>query len=148
MAKIRAGQLETLASGEALRQVAALPFRRRKGGGVEVLLLTSRQTRRFIIPKGWAESRKTWKWAEREALEEAGILGKIKRKPIGQYRYWKRFKTYFGMVEVEVYALKVENELEIWPERTQRLRKWLSPEEAALLIEEPQLVSLIRNFAG
>ncbi|MGN8115711.1 NUDIX hydrolase [Labrys sp. 22185] len=147
MAKPRGRNQKALTSGTPLRQVAALPFRRRKGGGIEVLVLTSRQTRRFIIPKGWAEGPKTWKWAEREALEEAGILGKIKRKPIGQYRYWKRFKSHFGMVEVDVYPLKVENELESWPEETQRLRKWLSPEDAALLIDEPQLVALIRKFA-
>lgn len=147
MAKPKTRDQKAVASGSPLRQVAALPFRRRKGGGIEVLVLTSRQTRRFIIPKGWAEGPKTWKWAEREALEEAGILGKIKRKPIGQYRYWKRFKNHFGMVEVDVYPLKVEDELENWPEETQRLRKWLSAEEAALLIDEPQLVSLIRKFA-
>src|SRR5580658_9664578 len=70
-------------------QIAALPSRRTAAGGVEVLLITSRETGRFIIPKGWPMKQLSDPdAAAREAYEEAGVVGKVKRKPIGDYFYW------------------------------------------------------------
>jgi 8-oxo-dGTP pyrophosphatase MutT (NUDIX family) len=111
------------------------------------MLLTSRETKRFIIPKGWpSDPKKSWKAAAVEAREEAGLVGKIKHRPLGQYTYWKRLHDHFVLVEVDVFPLKVEKRLKHWPEQGERTTKWLSVEDAALLVDEPQLVSLIRNF--
>jgi 8-oxo-dGTP pyrophosphatase MutT (NUDIX family) len=64
-------------------QYAALPFRRRAGAGTEVMLVTSRRTRRWIIPRGWPMRRRTpHAAAAREALEEAGVVGRVGKKPI------------------------------------------------------------------
>jgi 8-oxo-dGTP pyrophosphatase MutT (NUDIX family) len=134
-------------NGEPLRQVAALPFRLTEAGEIEVLVLTSRETRRFILPKGWIGRRhKAWRSAAQEAREEAGVIGKVKRKPIGRYIYWKRLSDHFALVEVDVYPLRVQKHLKRWPERRQRVRRWLPIRDAALLIDEPQLHRLIETF--
>ncbi|MBS7698803.1 NUDIX hydrolase [Chelatococcus sp. YT9] len=135
-------------NGKPLRQVAALPFRLTEAGEIEVLVLTSRETRRFILPKGWIGRRhKAWRSAAQEAREEAGVIGKVKRKPIGRYIYWKRLSDHFALVEVDVYPLKVQKHLKRWPERRQRFRRWLPISDAVLLIDEPQLHQLIESFA-
>ena len=73
------------------KQVAALPVRRTPSGALRVLLVTSRETRRMVIPKGWPwRGVKDYKAAAEEAREEAGILGKTRKKPIGSYTYFKR----------------------------------------------------------
>ncbi len=75
-----------------LKQVAALPFRVGADGRIEVLLITSRDTGRWIIPKGWPMAgRKAHQAAEREAYEEAGLEGQIAANPVGRYHYQKRF---------------------------------------------------------
>ena len=77
--------------GERIRQVAAIPFRLGERGDVEVMLVTSISTRRFIVPKGWPMKGKNGrKAATIEALEEAGVLGKTLKQPAGTYSYWKR----------------------------------------------------------
>ena len=74
---------------EEFSQVAALPFRI-KDGKIEVLLVTSRETKRWLIPKGWPmKGKKPHKAAAQEAEEEAGVKGEIKNKPLGSYDYWK-----------------------------------------------------------
>ena len=134
-------------NGTPLRQVAALPFRVTESGAIEVLVLTTRQTRRFTLPKGWIDRRrKAWKSAAQEAQEEAGVAGRVKRKPIGTYTYWKRLADHFALVEVDVYPLKVEKFLKRWPERRERFRRWLPARDAALLIDEPQLHHLVEAF--
>ncbi|WP_363316359.1 hypothetical protein [Chelatococcus sp.] len=74
------------------------------------------------------------------------MIGKVKRKPIGSYIYWKRLSDHFALVEVDVYPLKVQKHLKRWPERRQRVRRWLPIGDAALLIDEPQLHRLIETF--
>lgn len=134
-------------NGTPLRQVAALPFRVTESGTIEVLVLTTRETRRFTLPKGWIDrGRKAWKSAAQEAQEEAGVAGRVKHKPIGTYTYWKRLADHFALVEVDVYPLKVEKFLKRWPERRQRFRRWLPARDAALLIDEPQLHRLVEAF--
>ncbi len=133
--------------GRWLRQVAALPYRQRNAT-VELLLVTSRNTRRFLIPKGWPVKGKSDQHAAGvEAKQEAGVVGPLDRKPIGSYRYWKRVKDAFVPVRVIVYALRVENELVEWKERRQRKRAWLRRDQAATLIDEPELVSLVLRFS-
>lgn len=131
------------------QQVAALPFRISVSGAVEILVLTSRDTGRFIIPKGWKKKgHKKPDAAANEAYEEAGVVGKVQRKPVGIYTYWKRGATGFEQLEVLVYPLLVTKQRADWPEKGQRRLAWLSREDAALLVDEPQLASLIRTFTG
>lgn len=126
--------------GRPLSQVAALPFRIAEDGNVEVLVMTSRETQRVIIPKGWPiRNRKDWKSAQIEARQEAGVIGDMGRKRLGQYLYWKRLEGHFALVKVSVYPLAVRRQLADWPERHERAQTWLSPEDAALLVDEPDL---------
>src|SRR3954470_23354950 len=75
-------------------QYAALPYRRRADGAMEILLVTSRETKRWVIPKGWPiKGRRPHVAAAREALEEAGLVGRVDKEPIGTYRYNKRLKN-------------------------------------------------------
>jgi 8-oxo-dGTP pyrophosphatase MutT (NUDIX family) len=127
-----------------LKQVAALPLRRAKDGGIEILLVTSRTSGRWIIPKGWSSKRfKDHKAAAREAKEEAGVEGKIERKAIGCYRYVKTEVGPSDPVDVMVYLLSVRKERKRWPERKQRQRAWVTLEGAAGKVQEPELSELI-----
>lgn len=133
--------------GERMRQVAAIPFRLSEHGNVEVMLVTSRATRRFIVPKGWPMKRKSGrKAAAIEAQEEAGVVGKTLREPAGTYSYWKRLENRFVRVDVIVYLLAVTEELASWQEAESRQRAWLAPEDAAMLIDEPDLSTLLRDL--
>jgi 8-oxo-dGTP pyrophosphatase MutT (NUDIX family) len=136
-------------NGKILEQVSALPYRVLKDGSVQILLITTRETRRFTLPKGWRMRGKSpQKAAAIEAKQEAGVRGKIKPDPVGEYFYWKRDLSCFLPVRVTVYPLKAKTILYRWKERGQRMRKWLPPNEAALLVDEPELVSLLRRFEG
>lgn len=132
--------------GDRIRQVAAIPFRLNEHGDVEVMLVTSRTTRRFIVPKGWPMKGKSGrKAATIEAQEEAGVLGKTLKQPAGNYHYWKRLANRFVRVDVVVYLLEVTEELADWEESKRRQRAWLAPADAAVLIDEPDLSTLVRN---
>jgi 8-oxo-dGTP pyrophosphatase MutT (NUDIX family) len=131
------------------QQVAALPFRISESKSIEILLITSRDTGRFIIPKGWRKKgQKQSEAAAREAYEEAGIVGKVASKPTGSYTYWKRGNGEFERLEVLVYPLEVRKHRASWPEKGERRMAWLTAEDAALLVDEPALASLIRNFGA
>jgi 8-oxo-dGTP pyrophosphatase MutT (NUDIX family) len=135
-------------SGRPHAQVAALPFRVSPEKGLEILVLTSRQTRRAVVPKGWPmKNRKPWKAAQIEARQEAGVIGKVGHKPLGKYRYWKRLRKTFELVEVSVFPLAATRQLDDWPERKERAHLWLSAQDAALLIDEPELTSIIIKFS-
>lgn len=130
------------------RQFAALPTRKIEGDEREVLLVTSRETRRWIIPKGWPMPGRTpAEVAEREAFEEAGIRGKVVRKPIGRYDYWKRLEDSLRLVRVEVFRMKVSRLLKVWPEAGSRQRAWFPLDIAAELVEEPGLQAILRELA-
>ena len=131
------------------RQVAALPVRRNDRGALEVLLLTSRETRRWIIPKGWPWSEyQDHTAAKGEAFEEAGVTGKIGKTPIGSYSYVKRREREDIPVSVTVYLLNVERELDKWPEKKERRRVWYTPAEAAGLVHEEGLCSILLALAA
>lgn len=133
--------------GERIRQVAAIPFRLNAHGGVEVMLVTSRTTQRFIVPKGWPMKGKSGrKAATIEAMEEAGVLGKTLKEPAGTYSYWKRLTNRFVRVDVIVYLLEVTEELANWQEAKRRQRAWLTPADAAMLIDEPDLSTLVETL--
>ena len=133
---------------EPRTQFAALPWRRDANGEVEVLLITSRETRRWVIPKGWPiKGKSSAKSAAQEAFEEAGVLGKIRKRPLGSYAYDKRLKNgRIQHVRVAVFPLQVETEAENYPEHGQREHLWLPPVEAAKQVEEPELMVLLATF--
>jgi 8-oxo-dGTP pyrophosphatase MutT (NUDIX family) len=114
-----------------------------------VLLITSREARRWLIPKGWGKKGEpATSAAAREALEETGVAGVLLATPIGHYRYRKQVKSgELQRVKVAVYSLEVVHEHEDWPERALRERLWTTPAEAAALVEEPELQMLIAGFA-
>ncbi len=128
----------------AHRQVAALPLRRTKKGALEILLVTSRTTGRWIIPKGWPSKRiKDYKAAAREARQEAGVSGKVKPKAIGRYSYVKSELGEGAPIDVAVYLLSVRKQAKRWPEKHERRRAWFDVLDAAARITEPELQSLI-----
>ena len=130
------------------RQCAALPFTWRDGE-LRVLLVTSRETHRWVLPKGWREKRLApHALAAKEAFEEAGVVGRVERRPIGRYDYLKRVpRDRLVACSVRVYPLRVERLLDRWPERRQRQRRWFSPAEAAMAVEEGGLVALLLELA-
>jgi 8-oxo-dGTP pyrophosphatase MutT (NUDIX family) len=131
------------------RQVAALSYRKSRDGELQFLLISSRTTRRFILPKGWRMKGKTGaKAAAIEAHEEAGVFGKVAKKPFGSYRYFKRTDSEFILVKVDVYPLEVKGQRGKWLESSERAQSWLCLEDAATLLDEPALVTLLRNFAA
>ncbi|MGD0561942.1 MAG: NUDIX hydrolase [Roseiarcus sp.] len=131
----------------ALVQVAALPVRIGDDGNFQVLLLTSRETKRWVVPKGWTmKGRKPWEAAAQEALEEAGVVGRPRKKPIGSYIYFKRREAHFDVCRVDVYVLAFAKQLKTWREKGQREAKWFGLDEAAELVEEPGLVSLLQKL--
>ena len=148
----RAGSKKTLRvaaspSPTALRQVAALPLRR-TDTGLEVLLITSRETHRWVIPKGWPMKKKTDpQAAATEALEEGGLLGDIAHEPLGAYTYFKRREEHFDLVDVAVYRLDVTGQEAAWREKDQREQRWCALSEAAGLVQEPGLKLLLDELA-
>ena len=127
-------------------QYAALPYR--VSDGVEILLLTSRETGRWVLPKGWPmEGKSPRAAAKQEALEEAGIVGRICKRPIGAFHYDKRLSD-GGLVtcKVIVYPLEVARQRKRWPEQDQRTIGWFTPEEAARAVLEPELAILLHAF--
>lgn len=134
--------------GEDRLQYAALPYRLTQNGEVEVLLVTSRRTRRWIIPKGWPiKGLRPEGSAAQEAFEEAGILGKVDGRPVGTYTYQKRLKETSGVVscKVHVFQLRVEREMAVWPETGQRELRWLASNDAADLVSDAGLKAIIRR---
>jgi 8-oxo-dGTP pyrophosphatase MutT (NUDIX family) len=127
-------------------QVGALPYRVSPDGKIEVLLVTSRGTGRWIIPKGWPMPGKTLQEAAAiEAWEEAGVRGAVSDAELGRFTYDKeRFLLRPIPCEVVVYALSVEEELEDWPERSQRRRKWQSVKAASVALRSRDLAQLLR----
>lgn len=129
-----------------LRQVAALCWRRETDGSIRVALVTSRDRRRWILPKGWPiKGLRNFEAAETEAVEEAGVVGAVTRAPIGSYTYRKRLAKKTERVSVEVYGLKVERRLDDWREKGQRDIAWLTAEEAARRATDPAVGDLLRE---
>lgn len=129
-------------------QYAALPWRDAEDVR-EVLLVTSRETRRWVIPKGWPMKRLApWAAAAAEAFEEAGVRGEAEPLQFGAYRYDKVRKSgRLRPVKVRVFRLKVTEELTNWPEKGQRERAWFTPAEAAERVAEPELQALLLRLA-
>lgn len=130
-------------------QYAALPYRV-EGGHLRVLLITSRDTHRWVIPKGWPmNGLKPQDAAAAEAAEEAGLIGEIEPRPLGSFRYLKRLKKDDAIaVQVIVFAFRVEAQVESWKEQDQRALQWFGYRTAASRVSEPSLKRLIRDFGA
>lgn len=116
--------------------------------GTQVLLITSRETKRWVIPKGWPmKGKKDYKAAEREAFEEAGLIGRAGKNSIGSYFYWKRGVAAFGLCEVTVYPFYVARQATTWREKGQRQMRWFPVDAAALLVDEPGLQDIIEKLS-
>ena len=131
-------------------QYGALPYRFTPDAALEILLVTTRQTRRWIVPKGWPiKGLRPPKSAAREAFEEAGVRGKIAAKPMGAFTYDKALDENGRQAtcEVKVFPLLVKRQSEVWPESKERVVQWVAPSKAATLIKEPDLKKLVTAFA-
>ena len=126
-------------------QVGALCLQAETGS---VLLVTSRGTGRWIIPKGWPmDGRSVGGAALREAWEEAGVRGEVEETAFGRYSYDKKLtKGLSAPVEVQVHLVRVEGLDKNFPERKQRQRRWFTPAEAAGLVDEAGLARLLRRL--
>jgi len=131
---------------EPLKQVAALPVVETKDGPM-VLLITTRGRGRWTIPKGWPKSGITDSaMAAKEAAEEAGVDGKIGKAPVGSFTYTKRLHFYsWAKCVVDVFLLRVKTHKLDWQEKNSRKVRWASPDEAASLVADSELASLLRS---
>ena len=137
----------------SIRQIAALPYRTDDfaiNSPARILLITSRETKRWIIPKGNIGSGQLpHSAAAQEAEEEAGILGATCPTPLGSYRYRKKKRNGASVwVDVSVFPFAVTEELPTWDEQHQRERRWFSLEDAAEAVDEEDLRNLIRSFGA
>ncbi len=140
-------------SGAAFRtsnirvQYGALPWRT-TARGVEILLITTQTTRRWIIPKGWPiPGLRPSECAAHEVFEEAGVEGEISNRPIGTFSYEKRRKSGDAVAcKVEVFTLEVLRQRRKWPEKGSRKTRWCSVKEALGHVSDPGLAKLIARF--
>lgn len=139
----------TLFAADWLEQYAAICFRRAAGGkGFEVLLITTRGSGRWVIPKGSPMKGKTPREvAAVEAFEEAGIKGKVGKKPLGRYSYVKRLDNGKDVpCIVEVFTVETTSIAETFKEQGQRQTLWVRPTEAGGYVEEPELRGLFAKL--
>lgn len=136
------------ASQAAMTQYAALCFRQKARQAPEILLITSRDTGRWVTPKGWPMKDKTGaECAAQEAFEEAGVEGRLFADSIGLFTYDKILDD--GTAQpcvVSVYPVAVEKLHAIYPEHGQRRRRWFSPAKAAARVDEPELAAILSAF--
>lgn len=135
-------------SPQKAKQIAALPVHWDKKGRLRLLMVTSRDTQRWVMPKGWLmDGKKPWAAAKIEALEEAGAVGFISDTAIGKYRYKKRLDDGTKVkCKVTVYPMMVDKLKRRWKERKERTRHWFSLKKAAKLVDEPELTALLTEL--
>lgn len=123
-----------------VRQAAAIPLM-----GGRVCMVTSSSGRRWVLPKGRIEVKQSAaEAAVAEAWEEAGLVGKVNTQSVGTYEYEKYGQRY----SVQVFLMQVDSALTNWPERNQRTREWVTPEEAIGRIQEPELRVIVAGVCG
>ncbi len=129
---------------EPLKQFAVLPFVEGPEGWL-VLLVSSRGTGRWVIPKGWPKTQLTGReLAALEAFEEAGVGGDVGAEPIGSFDYTKRLHFLaWARCRVLVYPMKVTHQFVHWPEQRSRRQTWVGPEQAADLVRERGLAQIL-----
>ncbi len=132
--------------GDLRTQFAALCYRIKKGK-VQILMITSRRSKRWIVPKGWPMEGKTpYDSAAQEAWEEAGVTGKAKPECLGVYTYAKVQAVDDLPCLAMLYAVKVKALAKRYPESKERKRRWMSRKQAARRVAEPELARMIRDF--
>lgn len=139
-------KLKTGGKTDVRTQFAALCYRG-DGKDLEICLVTSRRSKRWILPKGWPMHKQTpADAAATEAWEEAGLTGKSIDHCLGVYAYVKTLSESLTPVIVMVYPVEIREEHDVWPERKQRKRKWLRPKKAAKRLAEPELRRIVGRF--
>jgi 8-oxo-dGTP pyrophosphatase MutT (NUDIX family) len=131
-----------LFGGEWLQQYAAICYRPDvESGDYVTLLITSRGTGRWVIPKGGPiKGKPPRRVAALEAYEEAGIKGKVSKAPIGRFTTMKRMEDGRSLpCLVDVFALKVVSTSPTFKESGQRQVSWVPLAQAGRLVEEPEL---------
>jgi len=127
-------------------QFGALCWRRRDSG-VQVLLVTTRRTKRWVVPKGWPVSGETPAGAAAiEAFEEAGVEGETSDVCLGIFTYTKEMEGDDLPCVVAVFPLMVTCKFKEWPEENERKRQWFSQKKAAARVQEPELKRIIAAF--
>lgn len=129
-------------------QYAALPWRRSKDH-LQILLVTTLTTGRWIVPKGWPlPGLAPAQCAAQEAAEEAGVVGDVGPRPLGTFQYEKRRKSGEALqCRVEVFAMEVQSRRRNWPEKSVRQARWCSVEDALERVSDPGLRRIIAKFA-
>jgi 8-oxo-dGTP pyrophosphatase MutT (NUDIX family) len=127
------------------KQFGAVPFRVRRGR-IEVMLVTARDGKRWLVPKGWPMKRGPRYTARKEAFEESGVKGKVQRKPLGTLKYRKKIRSRRTKVNLRLYPLAVKKQVRRFPERKQRLRRWFSLKRAVERCRDPGLGRLLRRI--
>jgi len=142
------GSVGGIGSEIANRQYAALPWRL-TGDRLEILLITTLTTKRWMVPKGWpVNDCSPSECAAIEAFEEAGVVGTTSPKAVGSFDHVKQRKAGGAILcHVDVFALEVERQRRTWPEKAMRETCWCSVEEAVARVSEPGLKRLIAKFA-
>lgn len=131
------------------QQYGALPMREDADGGWMLLLVTTRGRKRWSIPKGWPMRKRTAaQAAAQEAFEEGGVRGTPDPDPVGFYSYEKRLDGRRVPIVVDVFRLAVTKEFTEWPERSQRVRRWVRLADAAGEVAEPELAALLAKLAA
>lgn len=133
---------------KTVQQAAALPFVP-TARGFDVLLITSRGGKRWLLPKGWPRGQQSLaETAVRETFEEAGVDGAPHRMPIGEFTYRKSMRQGYSLdCHVFVFPLLVTGHHDDWPERGQRERRWVDLTKASGLVGDPHLADLLARLA-
>lgn len=133
-----------------IRQYGTIAWKEGEDGRPLVLLITSRDTGRWVVPRGNPiPGLPPHLAAAQEAFEEAGVRGPVTSEQVGQYGYRKTRRSGRGVrARVTLFPLRVEEELADWPEAHQRTRRWFSPAEAADAVIEPELKALLVSFGA
>ncbi len=131
-----------------MQQVAALPFVP-TDNAIDVLLITSRRRKRWILPKGWpVKNLSLPESAAKEASEEAGVLGPVRTDAVGSYSYSKNTKPGYPVTcQVFIYPLLVTQHRLAWREQSQRSFKWLSLSDAAEHVDEDGVGKVLEDLA-
>ena len=129
-------------------QYGVVAWKSGEDGAPRLLLITSRDTGRWVVPRGNPmEGLPPHLAAAQEAWEEAGVKGPVSEAPAGTYGYRKRRRLGRGVrARVTLFPLKVEEEAADWPEAGERERRWFAPQEAAASVDEPELKALLAGF--
>jgi 8-oxo-dGTP pyrophosphatase MutT (NUDIX family) len=135
-------------SGGEQQQFGAIPFAVAPDGGLLVFLVTSRGSGRWTIPKGNPiAGKKPHRAAAIEALEEGGLVGRVSKKPLGSYTFWKRRTDYFELATVTVFPLQVTGRKARWKESGLRRVEAFPVMRAAELVVESGLAELIGSLS-